>query len=74
MSCWRGLEQHQPLLSLSLSLSLFLSPSLPKLSRHLQVFNEEIAPIKGAALAVKKEHEATERDKEGGDGGTARGD
>lgn len=41
----------------SLSPSLFLSLSLPKRCRHLQVFNEEIAPIKGAALAVKREHE-----------------
>lgn len=32
----------------------------------MQVFNEEIAPIKGAALAVKREHERTEGDEGGG--------
>lgn len=36
-----------------LSLLSFLSTSLLERFRHLQVFNEEIAPIKGAALAVK---------------------
>lgn len=38
---------------------------MPKRCRHLQIFNEEIAPIKGAALAVKREHEGQrERKKE----------
>lgn len=32
----------------------------------MQVFNEEIASIKGAALAVKREHEGTEGDEGGG--------
>lgn len=55
MSCRIGPEQHEPLLPLFVS--IFVFPFLPKHCRHLQVFNEEIAPIKGAALAVKREHE-----------------
>ena len=57
-----------PSLSLYLPLSpfLFLSLSLPKRCRHLQVFNEAIANIKGAALAVRRGHEGRRKIKKKG--------
>lgn len=58
----------------SLSLCLHLSLSLHPCCIHLQVFNEEMAPIKVAAFTVKREREGTERDKKGGVGGRAGGD